>query len=128
MFATESMGVPKSRHEDKCGGKGTRDVTIKTMDILNKKNPRMNEKWIMNKHNKTFLKWFKGQILNNDTISETIKWLAHKPTFDVICWNNKSIVQNNGVMIVVKSMYFSTSKDKNLVMTFICYFGVIEEI
>ncbi|RDX83082.1 hypothetical protein CR513_36047, partial [Mucuna pruriens] len=83
----------------------------------------MNKKWIINEHNKTFLNWFKGQILNVDTVSETIKWLAHKPNAQ----DNKSIVQNISVMVVAKSMHLSTSKDKNPVMTSICYFRLIEE-
>jgi len=60
-----------------------------------------------------------------------LKWLACEPNYDVICWrgydiNNysfykkskdeKSTMQNSRVMVVAKSMHFSSSKDKNLVM------------
>jgi hypothetical protein len=37
-------------------------------------------------------------------------------------------MQNSGVMVVVESMHFSSSKDKNPVMASTPYFGVIEEI
>ncbi|RDX80289.1 hypothetical protein CR513_39187, partial [Mucuna pruriens] len=36
--------------------------------------------------------------------------------------DHKSTMQNSGVMVVTKSMYFSTLKDKNSIMPFICYF------
>ncbi|RDX81185.1 hypothetical protein CR513_38167, partial [Mucuna pruriens] len=92
MSATESIRVPKSHYEGRCEGNGTRGVTVKNMvreEVLQAhlKTPQMNEKWIINKCNNTFLNWFKGQILNDDTISETIKWLALKPNFGVICWS-----------------------------------------
>ncbi|RDX91701.1 hypothetical protein CR513_26276, partial [Mucuna pruriens] len=33
--------------------------------------------------------------------------------------DNKNTMQNNGIILVVKSMYFYTLKDKNPIMTFI---------
>lgn len=65
------------------------------------------------------------------------------PKFNVIIWNaynvikfllytrlkgDRSIVQKNGVMVDVESMYFSNSKNKNLIMASRSYFGVIENI
>ncbi|RDX62827.1 hypothetical protein CR513_58801, partial [Mucuna pruriens] len=91
----------------RCRGKGTRGVTVKSM----------------------------GQNLNDDTISEIIKWLAHDRNFDAICWSgyninqfsfytkaqdHKSTVKNIGMMIMVKSIHFSTSKDKNSIMESTC--------
>ena len=111
--------------------------------IIKQNNPRMNEKWLLNEHNKTFLKWFKDEIVKDDAISDTLKWLAHGPNFDVICWSgydinhfcfytklqdNKSTVQNSGVMIVAEAMHFSSSKDKHPVMASLSYYGVIEDI
>ncbi|RDY02786.1 hypothetical protein CR513_13716, partial [Mucuna pruriens] len=134
MSTAKSVEVPKSRHESIYGGKGTSDVIVKSMgqeevlqahlyilnnikevqpylsthqDILKKKNPRRNEKKIINEHNKTFLNLFKGQILNNTQ-------------------DNKSTMQNNGVMVMAESMHFSTLKYKNSVMAFICYFGEVD--
>ncbi|RDX91010.1 hypothetical protein CR513_27081, partial [Mucuna pruriens] len=77
-------------------------------DILKKKNPQINEKWINNENNKSFLNWFKGQNLNEDTKQD-----------------NKSTMQNNGVMVMVESMHLSTKKDKNPIMASICYFGCL---
>jgi len=37
-------------------------------------------------------------------------------------------MQNSGVTLEIESMYFGSSKDNNLVMATISYFGVIEEI
>ncbi|XP_058755972.1 uncharacterized protein LOC131629194 [Vicia villosa] len=110
------VGLPKSRHD----GKGTR-LKVKHMahaevfqahlyilnnivevepylsrhkTIVKEMYPRMNGKWLLNEHNKTFLKWFKIEIMNDHTASDTLK----------------------------------CSKDKNLVLASIAYFGVIEEI
>lgn len=69
--------------------------------------------------------------------------MSYIPRFNVITWSayeiskfqfytkskdDLSTMQNNGVMVDAKSMYFSSSKDNNLVMTYILYFGVIQEI
>ncbi|GAU41485.1 hypothetical protein TSUD_239610 [Trifolium subterraneum] len=42
--------------------------------------------------------------------------------------DNRSTMQNSGVMVVAESMHFSSSKDKNPVIASTPYFGVIEEI
>lgn len=39
-----------------------------------------------------------------------------------------STMKNNGVMVKAKSMYFSSSKDKNPILATITFYGVIEEI
>jgi len=72
-----------------------------------------------------------------------LKWLARGPNFDVITWSGydinkfsfytiiedqKSTMHNSGVILETKSMHFASSKDNNLVMAIISYFGVIEEI
>ena len=112
-------------------------------DIVKRNNPRMPEKWVINEHNKSFLKWFKQQVQNDNTTSDTLNWLASEPNFEVISWsgydiNNysfytkfedeKSTMQNSGVMVVAESMHFSSSKDQYSVMASMCYFGVIEDI
>jgi hypothetical protein len=170
MSEAETIGIPKSRHEGRYAGKGRRGLKLKSMGraevlqaqfyILNNtdevqpylsahkaivkgNNSRASEKWLMKEHNKTFLKWFKETILNDDSASDTLKWLSREPNFDVITWSgydinnfsfstktqdDKSTVQNSGVMVVAESMHFSSSKDKNPVMASIPYFGIIEEI
>jgi len=89
MSEIETIGVPKSRHEAMCEGKGARGVRVvqnnhhevlqghlyilnNTNDVLpyinahkmllKSMNPRANKKWLLTEHNKTFLKWFKDKI------------------------------------------------------------------
>ncbi|XP_050902383.1 uncharacterized protein LOC127112997 [Lathyrus oleraceus] len=163
------VGLPKSRHDGRCDGKGTR-LKVKHMGegevfqahlyilnntdevhpylsthqtIVKAKNPRMTEKWVLKEHNRTFSKWFKTKIMNDDNASDTLKFLAYEPSFNVLCWSgydinkfsfctksqdDKSTMQNSGVMITASSMHFSSSKDKNPVLASTAYFGVIEEI
>ncbi|XP_073226306.1 uncharacterized protein [Cicer arietinum] len=167
MSKAEAIGIPRSRHEGTCVGNGIRGLKLKSMgreevlqahlyilnntdevqpylsthkSIVKENYPRMNEKWLLNEHNKTFLKWFKE---TNNTTSDTLKWLANGPHFDVITWtgydinnftfytksqDDSSTMQNSGVMVVAESMHFSSSKDKNPVTASIPYFGTIEEI
>jgi len=106
-------------------------------------NPHVNEKWLLTKHNKTFLKWFKDKISQEDCDVDELKWLARGPKFYVITWSGydinkfyfytntedrKSTMQNSGVTLEAESMHFASSKDNNPVMATISYFGVIEEI
>jgi hypothetical protein len=168
MSEANAIGIPKSRHGGRCEGirglklksKGRVEVLQAQLYILNntdevqpyisthknivKENfPRMKYKWVLNEHNKTFLKWFKETILADNTCSETLKCLAREPKFDVITWtgydinnftfytktqDDSSTMQNSGVMVVAESMHFSSSKDKNPVMASIPYYGIIEEI
>jgi len=44
--------------------------------FLKTMNPRANEKWLLNEHNKMFLKWFKQKILQNGCDVDDLKWLA----------------------------------------------------
>ncbi|XP_068472457.1 uncharacterized protein [Phaseolus vulgaris] len=170
LSEVEAIRVPKSRYHGIGVGKGTRSAKVITLtrdevlqahfyilnntkevipylnahkDIVKRKNPRMPEKWVINEHNKSFLKWFKQQVQNDNTTSDTLNWLASEPNFEVISWsgydiNNysfytkfedeKSTMQNSGVMVVAESMHFSSSKDQYSVMASMCYFGVIEDI
>ncbi|CAK8534103.1 unnamed protein product [Lathyrus sativus] len=168
MSEADVIGVPKSRHGGRCGGiRGLKLKSIARVEVLQSqmyilnntdevqpyisahKNivketfPGMNEKWVLNEHNKTFLKWFKKTILVDNTCSETLNCLARAPKFDVITstgydinnftfytmtQDDTSIMKNSGVMVIAESMHFSSSKDKNHVMASIAYYGVIEEI
>jgi len=111
--------------------------------IVKANNPRQLEKWILMEHNKTFMPWFKDEVLKDLTTSETLTWLAAGLKFDVIsCTTYKvnncifytkymdenSTVQNFGVTFEVESMQFSTSKDTNPVLGSMAYYGFIEEI
>lgn len=172
LSSTESIGLPKSRHEKRQYGQGTRGVLVKSMnydelqeahlyilnnidevkdyisshkELLKAKNyrMRMTEQKLLKEHNRTFVNWFKQKILNESGVSETVKWLAGGPNFDVICWSaydingysfytksldEKSTVQNSGVMIMAEAVHFSSSKDMKPKLASRTYFGVIEEI
>ena len=76
-------------------------------------------------------------------VSDTLKWISRGPSLDVIKYqayqvnsvhfstrdrDNIRTTQNSGVSIVVKTIQFSSSKDKNLIEGDMVYYGVIEEI
>ena len=170
LSEVEPIGLPKTRYHGIGLGRGTRGAKVVTMcrdevlqahlyilnnseevipylsahkEIVKRNNPRMPKKWVITEHNKSFLKWFKQQVEGDNTASDTLKWLACEPNFDVICWggydiNNYSFytkgedeistMQNSGVMVVAESMHFSSSKDKYPIRASMGYFGVIEEI
>jgi hypothetical protein len=111
MSEADAIGIPKSHHGARCGGirgiklksVGREQVLQAQLYILNntdvvqpyifahqnivKENfPRMNEKWLLNEHNKTFLKWFKDTISADNSCSETLKSLARAHKFDIITW------------------------------------------
>ena len=44
--------------------------------LLKSMNSLVNEKWLLNEHNKTFLKWFKEKIGERACDVEHLKWLA----------------------------------------------------
>jgi len=111
--------------------------------IVNKQHPRQSEKWQLMEHNKTFMPWFKSEVLKDSQSFETFLWLANGLKFDVVTCigyeiNNctfytkslydKSTIQNGGVSLEVESLQFSTSKDQNPVIRSMTYYSVIEEI
>jgi hypothetical protein len=111
--------------------------------IIKERYPKMNERGLLKEHNKSFSEWFKEIIANDDSASDTINWLSYEPKCNIITWSgydinktsfytkskdDRSTMQNSGVMIVAESMHFSSSKDKNPVMASTPYYGVIEEI
>lgn len=88
----------------------------------------MSDKWLLKEHNKNFINWFNERISNDGSASETIKWMSYMPKIKFIIWNtydiskfscytkskdDRSIMQNCGVVVEAESMYFSSSKDKN---------------
>jgi len=95
----EMIGILKAWHDGRCEFKGTQNVKIKIVSrkdvdqahlyILNNTDKvtlafrntlmksrqytlRMNEKWALNKHNKTFLAWFKRKVYDEPNISDTL--------------------------------------------------------
>lgn len=62
---------------------------------------------------------------------KVITWSAYNiPKFSFYTKSNDdcSTMQNRGVMVEAESMYFSSSKNKNLLLASRAYIGVIEEI
>ncbi|KAL3627054.1 hypothetical protein CASFOL_028417 [Castilleja foliolosa] len=109
--------------------------------FIKEQNPRKNEKWLLNVHNKTFMSWLKYNV--TDDASILVRMLANGPYFDVLGWqgydingysfytkeqDDKSTMQNSGVTLEAEGMHFSSSKDKNFLRATSSYFGIIEEI
>ena len=112
-------------------------------EAVRKENSRMTEQRLITEHTKTFANWFKQKVKGEECVSDTIKWLARSPEVDVITWNSyvingytfymkslddRSIIQNSGVMLEAESIHFSNSKDKKQRLAVMPYYGVIEEI
>jgi len=111
--------------------------------VVKANNPRQEEKWVLMEHNRTFMPWFKDEVLKDSTTSETLTWLAAGLKFDVIScttyevnncifytksMDEMSTVQNSGVTLEAESLHFSTSKDTNPLLGSMSYYGFIEEI
>ncbi|KAG2405345.1 uncharacterized protein HKW66_Vig0046000 [Vigna angularis] len=113
MPSCEPVGLPKSKNEGKCEGKGVRGVTIQsvsrkqidqahlyvlnnTVDVIpyisdhvnevKAANPKMSEKWHLNEHVKTFLGWFKKKVYATPHVSETLLRLSRGPNTEVITY------------------------------------------
>ena len=92
--------------------------------------PNMNMMRVLQKHNRTFINWFRKTIFSNDSASKTLTLLAIGPNLNVLTWkgydinnysfytksqDDKSTVQNSGVTVDAHSDYFSSSLDNNLI-------------
>ena len=58
---------------------------------MKESNPKMSKNWVLKKHNKTFLDWFKDTIFAHDNASETLRKLAGGPNRNVITWQGYNI-------------------------------------
>ncbi|XP_074351470.1 uncharacterized protein LOC141690582 [Apium graveolens] len=80
---------------------------------------------------------------NPDAVSETIQWLAGKPSFSVLTYQGFSVngvqyfmkdrddarvVQNNGVHVVAKAVQVSSAKDLNPIESDMTFYGIILEV
>ena len=78
--------------------------------------------------------------MENDEVSDNLRWIAHGPHPLVIKYNSCAIngchyhtkshdhnrnVQNSGVSLVAKTMQVSSSKDKNSIIGDMSFYGVI---
>ena len=118
------------------------------MTILKSQNPSKNERWLTNEHNRSFVIWFKDKVMSqlsqtNHNVSDTIKWLAYGPKFQVSSYevyaingyvfhtkrqDEKSKMQNSGVSVVASSREFASAKDNKPINATMSYYGVIENI
>lgn len=79
----------------------------------------------------------------NGEVSETIRWLARKPSFSVLTYegyavngvryftkerDDARVVQNSGVSLVAKTVQVSSAKDLNPVESDMTFYGIILEI
>ncbi|XP_074327086.1 uncharacterized protein LOC141665028 [Apium graveolens] len=80
---------------------------------------------------------------NAEAVSETIRWLAGKPSFSVLTYesyavegvryhtkdrDNARVVQNSGVSLVARTVQVSSAKDMNPIESDLKFYGVIREI
>ena len=87
-----------------------------------------------------FMHWFKYEVLKDSQSFKALMWLANGLKFDVVSctsyeinnctfymkyFDDKSTVQNSGVSRKGESLQFSTSKDQNLVIGSMMYYGII---
>ncbi|XP_074300605.1 uncharacterized protein LOC141631892 [Silene latifolia] len=168
----EGYIAAESRHEGRLEGKGTigaKWVSLKSqelndahflvlqhlteahpyieehMRILKLKYPKKNYKWLVEEHNRSFVKWFRVKVLDElsctpNEVGETVKWLAYGPNTEVksyegydingYCFytkrqDNKSTMQNSGVTLVASSTEFSSGTPTCNQMS---YYGIIEDI
>ncbi|KAK2396191.1 hypothetical protein QL285_057856 [Trifolium repens] len=114
LSEVDAIGVPKSRHDGRCEGMGTQGLNVRSMSaqeilqthlyilnntdevqpylsdhksIVKKKYPMMNENRLLKEHNKCFSEWFKEKIANDDSVSDTIKWLSYEPKRNILTWS-----------------------------------------
>ena len=88
-------------------------------------------------HNRTFMPWFKDEVLKDSKASKALTWLAVGLKFDVVSctsyevkncifytksMDEKSTIQNSSVTLEAESMQFSTSKDTNSVLGSMAYY------
>ncbi|XP_028758521.1 uncharacterized protein LOC114717527 [Neltuma alba] len=122
------------------------DYLFEHKEELRVQNPKKADKWLLSEHNKCFSLWFKAKVKQDRqkfNVSDTVRWLASGPNYNVTTWSgydingysfytkyqdDKSTMQNSGVMVVAEAMHFSSSKDKNPKWASMQYFGIIEEI
>ncbi|KAL0561546.1 hypothetical protein IC582_001980 [Cucumis melo] len=101
------------------------------------------KKWIQEEHNRSFSPWLSTRValaleVPKNFITPSLRWIAHGPSPDVATYSGYIIngyyyhtkrcddirrVQNSGVSIPATTMQVSSSKDKNLVMLDMTFYG-----
>jgi len=85
---------------------------------------KMNMMRVLQEYNRTFIKWFRQTIFDDDSASRTLRLLAIGPNLNVPTWkgydinnysfytksqDDKSSVQNSGVTVDVDSDHFCSA-------------------
>ncbi|RVW36288.1 hypothetical protein CK203_103040 [Vitis vinifera] len=169
LSGTHAIGIPKSNNYDNkfgrpiTGGRSTNidhklwlqahhyvlenTTIIQPYIDLNTLNNLRDKFGLQEEHMRCFTYWLKGKveeaIHNGQDIPNTLRWLAHGPTHQVVKYlgyiingcryhtkerDMTCVTQNSGVSILAGTMQIASSKDKNLVFGELCFYGVIKEI
>jgi len=127
----KSIGVPKSRHEGRLGGRGTigrkpeicRDGHSFTQahyavllgsswaapyinehkNIVRSQNPGKDDFWLSDKHMKTFGSWLQGHLINDNDVPDQLYLLACSPSSTVITYQGYEINGNT---------FYTSAQDK----------------
>jgi len=81
--------------------------------IVKANNPIQPEKWVLMEHNRTFMHWFKDEVLKDSTTSETLTWLAAGLKFDVISCTTYEV---NNCIFYTKSMDSGTVQNSGVTL------------
>ncbi|XP_074336395.1 uncharacterized protein LOC141673544 [Apium graveolens] len=104
--------------------------------------------WLLREHNRLFADWFlekvsSEMIENPGGVSDTIRWIAGKPSFFVMTYegypvdgvryftkerDDVRVVQNSGVSLVANTVQVSSAKDLNPIESEMTFYGFILEI
>ncbi|CAL8118027.1 unnamed protein product [Prunus armeniaca] len=99
-------------------------------------------KWLQDKHNSTFIQWLCFRE-DNHGVSENLRWLVAGPNMAVPSYRSYLIkgikfnikaqddvwtTQNSGVYLLAHTMQVASVKDKNLILSNMGFYGVIQEI
>ncbi|KAI5339154.1 hypothetical protein L3X38_018426 [Prunus dulcis] len=109
---------------------------------------RKRTKWLQDKHNSTFIQWLRFKVQSeleedNNGVSENLRWLAAGPNmavplyrsylikgikFNIKAQDDVRTTQNSGVYLLAQTMQVASAKDKNLILSNMGFYGVIQEI
>ncbi|KAI5337916.1 hypothetical protein L3X38_017187 [Prunus dulcis] len=109
---------------------------------------RKRTKWLQDKHNSTFIQWLRFKVQSeleedNNGVSENLRWLAAGPNmavplyrsylikgikFNIKAQDDVRTTQNSGVYLLAQTIQVASAKDKNPILSNMCFYGVIQEI
>ncbi|KAL6347441.1 hypothetical protein AAG906_025156 [Vitis piasezkii] len=109
--------------------------------------PYIEQIWLQEEHMRCFTYWLKGKveeaIHNGQDIPNTLRWLAHDLTHQVVKYlgyiingyryhtkerDMTCVTQNSGVSILAGTMQIVSSKENNPFFGELCFYGVVNEI